>query len=141
MTRIRFYSNADDRVQAACAWLAASWRQEQPVVVFAPQAEVAERLDRMLWMQPATAFLPHCAADAALAGETPVLIARRMDEVTQDACLLNLSDDIPPGFSRFEQLVEIVSTDDAVRLPARERFRFYRERGYALENRNLADGF
>lgn len=140
MTRIRFYSNADDRLQAACAWLAASWRQEQPIVVFAPQAEVAERLDRMLWMQPATAFLPHCSADAALAGETPVLIARSIDEVAQDACLVNLSDDIPPGFSRFEQLVEIISTDDAVRLPARERFRFYRERGYALENRNLVDG-
>jgi DNA polymerase-3 subunit chi len=92
-------------------------------------------------MQPATAFLPHCAADAALAAETPVLIARRIEEVAQDACLLNLSDDVPPGFSRFEELVEIVSTDDAVRLPARERFRFYRERGYALENRNFADGF
>ncbi len=141
MTRIRFYSNADDRLAAACAWLAASWRQQQTVVVFVPQADVAERLDRMLWMQPATAFLPHCAADAALAAETPVLIARRIEEVAQDACLLNLSDDVPPGFSRFEELVEIVSTDDAVRLPARERFRFYRERGYALENRNFADGF
>jgi DNA polymerase-3 subunit chi len=141
VTHIRFYSNADDRLQAACAWLAASWRQKQSVVVFAPQADVAERLDRMLWTQPATGFLPHCAAEAALSGETPVLIARRIEEVVQDACLLNLSDEIPPGFSRFEELVEIISTDDAVRLPARERFRFYRERGYALENRSLADGF
>ena len=33
------------------------------------------------------------------------------------------------------------ATEDAVRLPARERFRFYRERGYALENHNVADGF
>ena len=141
MTRIHFYSNADDRLQAACAWLAASWQQKKSVVVFVPEAEVAERLDRMLWTQPAIGFLPHCAADTALAGETPVLIARRIEEVAQDACLLNLSNDIPSGFSRFEELVEIVSTDDPVRLPARERFRFYRERGYELENRNVADGF
>ena len=141
MTRIHFYSNADDRLQAACAWLASAWHERKPVVVFAPETEMAERLDRMLWMQPATGFLPHCTANAALAAETPVLIARQLEEVTRDDCLLNLSDEIPPGFSRFEELVEIVSTDDSVRLPGRERFRFYRERGYALENHNVADGF
>lgn len=141
MTHITFYSNADDRLQAACAWLAANWREKKSTVVFAPASEVAERLDRMLWIQPATGFLPHCGAASRLAGETPVLIASNLDDVQQDACLLNLGDDVPAGFSRFEELVEIVSTDDAVRLPARERFRFYRERGYALENRNVADGF
>lgn len=140
MTRIDFYSNAGDRVQAACAWLAANWREKKSTVVFAPAPEVADRLDRTLWIQPATGFLPHCSADDKLAAETPVLIARRLEDVQQDACLLNLSDEIPAGFSRFEELVEIVSTEDAVRLPARERFRFYRERGYALENHNVSDG-
>ncbi len=141
MTRIDFYSNAGDRLQAACSWLAANWREKKSTVVFAPEADVAERLDRMLWIQPATGFLPHCDAGDKLAAETPVLIARRMEDVGHDACLLNLSDDIPAGFSRFEELVEIISTEDGVRLPARERFRFYRERGYALENHNVADGF
>lgn len=141
MTSIRFYSNADDRLRSAFAWLAASWRQKASIVIFAPEAPVADRLDDLLWTQPPTAFIPHCLADAALAAETPVLIARRIEDVTQDHCLLNLSDEIPPGFSRFEELVEIVSTDDLVRLPARERYRFYRERGYALDSRNVADGF
>lgn len=141
MTSIRFYSNADDRLRSACAWLAASWRQKTSILVFAPDAQVADRLDHLLWTQPATAFIPHCLAGASLAAETPVLIARNIEDLTQDHCLLNLSDEIPPGFSRFEELVEIVSTDDPVRLPARERYRFYRERGYALDSRNVADGF
>ena len=140
MTHIRFYANAQDRLQTAAAWLAASW-QDHPVLIFAPDADVAERLDRVLWMHPATGFVPHCRADSPLAAETPVLIADRLDVLPQDRCLLNLSNDVPPGFARFEQVVEIVSTDDGDRLPARERFRFYRERGYALENRNVADGF
>lgn len=140
MTNIHFYSNAQDRVQAAAAWLAASWRK-QPVLVFAPDPDVAERLDRALWIQPATGFLPHCRAGSPLAAETPVLIAASLDGLPQDRHLLNLSNEVPPGFSRFEQLVEIVSTDDSDRHPARERFRFYRERGYAIENRNVADGF
>ena len=140
MTNIRFYSNAEDRVQAAAAWVAASWRT-QPILVFAPDNDVAERLDRVLWTQPALGFLPHCRADSPLAAETPVLIANSLDALPNDRCLLNLSNEIPPGYARFEQLVEIVSTADDDRLPARERFRFYRERGYALENRNVADGF
>ena len=140
MTNIRFYSNAEDRVQAAAAWVAASWRT-QPILIFAPDNDVAERLDRVLWTQPALGFLPHCRADSPLAAETPVLITNSLDALPNDRCLLNLSNEIPPGYARFEQLVEIVSTADDDRLPARERFRFYRERGYALENRNVADGF
>lgn len=140
MTRIRFYSNAEDRLQAAAAWLAAFWRK-QPVLVFAPDASTAERFDRMLWIQPAIDFLPHCRADSKLAPQTPVLIADKLDSLPQDRCLLNLSNDVPPGFSRFEELVEFVSTADDDRLPARERYRFYRDRGYAVENRNVADGY
>lgn len=140
MTGIRFYSNADDRLAAAADWLAASWRKH-PVLVFAPDAAVAERFDRMLWTQPALGFLPHCRADSPLASQTPVLIADNLDELPQDRCLLNLSNDVPPGFSRFEELVEFVSTGDDDRLPARERFRFYRDRGYAVENRSVADGY
>ncbi|HEX8964118.1 MAG TPA: DNA polymerase III subunit chi [Rhodocyclaceae bacterium] len=138
MTRIHFYSNAEDRLQAAAAWLAGAWRK-QPVLVFAPDPGVAERFDRLLWTQPATGFLPHCRADSALAAQTPVLIAGSLDTLPQDRCLLNLSHEVPPGFSRFEELVEFVSTDDDDRLPARERFRFYRERGYAVENHAAGD--
>jgi len=140
MTSIRFYSNAEDRLQAAATWLAASWRK-QPVLVFAPDAAVAERLDRMLWTQPAIGFLPHCRADSPLAAQTPVLIADNLDTLPQDRCLLNLSDEVPPGFSRFEELVEIVSTSDGDRLPARDRYRFYRDRGYAVENRKVGDDY
>lgn len=140
MTNIRFYSNAEDRLQAAAAWLTASWRQH-PVLVYAPDAETADRFDRMLWIQPAIGFLPHCRADSSLASQTPVLIAGNLDTLPSDRCLLNLSNEVPPGFSRFEELVEVVSTADADRLPARDRFRFYRDRGYAVENRNVADGY
>jgi DNA polymerase-3 subunit chi len=138
MTSIRFYSNAEDRLQAAAAWIAGAWRK-QPVLVFAPDAALAERLDRLLWTQPAIGFLPHCRADDRLAAQTPVLIADNLDTLPQDRCLLNLSDEVPPGFSRFEELIEIVSTADSDRLPARERYRFYRDRGYAVENRTAGD--
>ena len=106
-------------------------------LIYAPNAELAERFDRLLWTQPATGFLPHCRVDSPLAAQTPVLIAGKLDTLPQEERLLNLSDELPPGFSRFENLVEIISQDDAVRLPARERVKFYRDRGYAIEFRDL----
>jgi len=144
MTKVLFCHGAQDRVQGAAAWLAlnaAPGRSRSAtgatVVVYAPDRELAERLDRLLWTHPATGFLPHCRADSRLAGETPVLIAASLDETPQHQCLLNLSNELPPTFSRFEDLVEIVSVDDAVRLPARDRVKFYRDRGYDIRFRDL----
>lgn len=133
MTRISFLHGAGDRLQAASAWLAKAVQDGERVIVFAPRETELERLDRLLWLQPPTGFTPHCHASSALAGETPVVLAPGLDNPAHDKCLLNLSDEIPPGFSSFEQLIEIVSTADSDRLPGRERFRFYRERGYPLE--------
>jgi DNA polymerase-3 subunit chi len=140
MTRISFLHGAPDRIQSAARWLQQAWSERCAVLVYVPDSEQASQLDRILWTQPALSFVPHCRADAPLAAETPILLTDRLDAPPQDICLLNLSNELPPTFSRFEHLVEIVSIDDADRLPARERFKFYRERGYAIENRDISEG-
>jgi DNA polymerase-3 subunit chi len=140
VTRVEFLHGAPDRLAAAAEWLRQAWQRRQPALVYVPGAEQADRLDRLLWIQPATSFVPHCSLDSSLATETPIVLARSLDQVPFDSCLVNLGDELPPSFARFEQLVEIVSTDDADRLPARERFRFYRERGYQLDARDISGG-
>lgn len=144
MTRVSFLHGAPDRIQAAAQWLQQAWAQRQDanfcVLVYVPDAEAATRLDRLLWTQPQLSFLPHCRADSPLAAETPILLTDRLDDPPQENCLVNLANELPASFSRFEHLVEIVSTDDADRLPARERFRFYRDRGYAIESRDISGG-
>lgn len=140
MTRIEFLHDAPDRIAAAAEWLRRAMERRQTVLVYVPERQAAQALDRLLWTQPATGFIPHCEAGSSLANETPIVLADTLDQLPHDRCLLNLGNDLPPGFSRFEDLVEIVSTDDADRLPARERFKFYRERGYAIEARSIAAG-
>ena len=44
---------------------------------------------------------------------------------------------VPPFFSRFERVVEIVNQDETQRQLARERFKYYRDRGYDLHTHNL----
>lgn len=140
MTNIAFLHGATDRLQATAQWLQQAWQRRRQVLVYVPDRDMAGRLDRLLWTQPVLSFLPHCDIASPLAGQTPIILTDRLDSPPQEDCLLNLSNEMPPSFSRFEQVVEIVSTDDQDRLPARERFKFYRDRGYAIESRDISGG-
>ncbi|MNC95608.1 DNA polymerase III subunit chi [compost metagenome] len=51
--------------------------------------------------------------------------------------LINLRPQQPPYFGRYQRLIEIVSLDDGDRAGARERFRFYRDRGYEIRSHDL----
>ena len=137
MTSIDFYHGASDKVQAACRLIGELHAQGRKVLVYAPAENLAERLDHQLWVQPATGFLPHCRVGAALAAETPVVIGGSLDDAIHHDVLINLDGDLPPAFSRFERLLESVGTDEADRGPARERFKFYRDRGYAITAHDL----
>lgn len=138
MTHVLFLHGADDRLVTAARWLGEAAATRRSVLVYAPSAETAARLDRLLWTQAATSFVPHAPADSPLAAESPIVIAGKLDALPQDTTLLNLGDEVPPSFSRFEELVEIVTTSGDDLAPARERFRFYRERGYAPESRHIS---
>lgn len=140
MTQISFFHGARDRLQAVATWLTRASSEGRQVLVYVPAGERSEQLDRLLWTHPATGFVPHCRTGDPMAAETPILLAAELDNPPQDNCLLNLSNEVPPGFSRFQQLIEIISVEDEDRLPGRERFRFYRERGYPLENRDISGG-
>ncbi|MBU1664112.1 MAG: DNA polymerase III subunit chi, partial [Gammaproteobacteria bacterium] len=49
-------------------------------------------------------------------------------------------DDEPPEFfGRFQRLLEVVSTEPGDRERARERFRFFKGRGYELATHDLAE--
>jgi len=60
------------------------------------------------------------------------------EPVVHEQLLINLNAQCPAVFSRFERVIEIVSTDDADRELARERYRFYRDRGYEIRNHDMS---
>ena len=137
MTSIDFYFNAADRLQVACRLAGKAVAQRKRMLIYAPEAEVASRVDRLLWTWPAIGFVPHCTLHDPLAPETPVLIAS--DPETPPGCelLLNLGRDCPPHFERFERLLEVVSGEDSERQAGRSRYRYYLDRGYRIANHDL----
>jgi DNA polymerase-3 subunit chi len=137
VTSIDFHHGASDKVQAACRLIGELYAEGRKVLVYAPAENLAAQVDRQLWVQPAIGFVPHCRLGDALAAETSVVIGGSLENAAHHDVLVNLDGDLPPAFSRFDRLVEIVGTDEADRGPARERFKFYRDRGYAIVAHDL----
>ena len=138
MTRIDFYTHVESKLHAACQLCAKAMAQGLRLLVYAPDADTARDIDRLLWTTPAIGFVPHCRPDHTLAAVTPVIISGNADVMPHDEVLLNLHGEVPLFFSRFQRLIEIASTDETDRQQARTRFRFYRDRGYELHDHNLA---
>ena len=139
MTQVFFYHGASDKIAAACALLGGAYAKKKPMLVFAPEKEVANSVDRMLWTQPALGFVPHCRADSPLAAETPILITDSLESVPQEERLMNLSQIVPPGFSRFQSLIEVVGQSDDDRSTARDRVKFYKDRGCEVRYFDLSE--
>lgn len=138
MTQIDFYTHVEDKLGTACKLAAKGYSTGRRMFVCCPDADTAARFDRMLWATPAIGFIPHCATGDPLAAVTPVVVDHGGAEPPHDEILLNLRPEWPQHFSRFQRLIEVVSLDDEDRRLARERFKFYRDRGYDIRTHDLS---
>jgi len=138
MTSIDFYTHVADRLEVAAKLVAKAFAQHGSVRVLTPDPATTDALDRALWLKPPIAFLPHCRVGSALAGQTPIWVDHVDDHPGPAVVLINLQPMPPPFFSRFERVAEIVGLDDADVTAGRNRYRYYRERGYELRSHSLA---
>lgn len=106
------------------------------VHIHADDAEAAAELDEMLWHYPEHRFLPHAREDAPSARQAPLVIGWHPPQ-EPDGVLINLAGEIPGFFGRFERVAEIVV--EANRDAGRDRYKFYRDRGYPLFHHDLDD--
>lgn len=135
MTRIDFHFNVDHRVHYACRVTRKARAAGKRVVVVARSAERLAQYDSTLWTFSALDFLPHVYVNSPLAAATPILLATDAAAAPASDVLLTLDDDAPPAFAtlfgRYERVIEVVSRDDADRARARERFKAYKDHGFA----------
>lgn len=99
----------------------------------------AESLDKLLWQFPVDSFLPHQVLQPSSSqGRLPdiTISATRQLPPTCDI-LVNLSNSISDHHQAFSDIREIVSDDDQIRALARERFRYYKGKGFSVETMPL----
>ncbi|HEB85551.1 MAG TPA: DNA polymerase III subunit chi [Gammaproteobacteria bacterium] len=146
MTRIDFYllsskhANASERT--ACRLAEKAYNLRHAIYIHTGSQQRTAQMDNLLWTFRDGSFIPHQMHGQDESHNSPVIIGHQTspDEelTTHHQLLINLDQTVPSFFSRFERVAEIVSADEQQRQAARERFRFYRERGYELETHELA---
>lgn len=144
MTRIDFYILSDDfaaatsHVLTACKLCDKATAGGRRVYAYVPDAAAAEALDSALWSFRQGGFIAHERLGAGLEEPLPaVLIGASEPPASYDGVMINLGLDVPDFFSRFERVLEIVDADPSARTKSRERYKFYRDRGYELATHNL----
>lgn len=139
MTSIDFYFQVDDKHDFARKLCGKALASKARLLIWLTDQAACQRLSRHLWSVPSTGFVPHCLASDPLAVRTPIVLDCNAGPHPHDDVLVNLRDEVPPFFSRFQRMIEIVSAvDDDDKRSARERFRHYRDRGYELRTHDMA---
>jgi DNA polymerase-3 subunit chi len=135
MTRIDFHTNVPDKIAYACRLVRKAWAARHRVVLMTDDAAQLAELDAAMWAFSATDFLPHVAADDALAAHTPiVLTASDAAELphTHTELLVNLSRRTPAQLAQFARLIEVISSEEDDAAAGRKRYVAYKQQDYPL---------
>jgi len=143
MTRIDFYIVEQGSVEATenfiCRLTEKAWSQNNSVYMHTIDEQHATKYDELLWNFNETSFIPH-QLTAADCHEKTVLIGHQAEvDISQHHdVLINLNHAAPSFFSQFERVAEIINADETSKAKGRERYQFYRDRGYALETHKMS---
>lgn len=138
MTEVAFHFNAPDKVAYGCRLLRKAVMAGARIVVTA-EADVLRKLDVALWTFSPLEFIPHCgtSAGSVMAEASPVMLSGDARGSPHSQVLVNLGEQVPAGFDRFERLIEVVTLDEADRQQARVRWKHYAGLGYAIVRHDL----
>ena len=150
MTRIDFYitsiTDKTDYLKFACRLTEKAFRNKMNIYLQTVDAISMQTMDDLLWTFRPGSFLPHGTEDQAVqapaqkplniivghSGQQPSAFVNKDNDL-----LINLTESITDNFSRFDRVAEVVLGDEASKAKSRERYKFYRDRGYPLHIHNV----
>lgn len=139
MSKVDFYILPTDSLSArldfACKLCEKAWRLGHRVYLHCQDDEQRNALDERLWHFKGEAFVPHDLAEQHADARVALGLGDTAGEHRD--LLINLGGDVAGFVGQFERVAEIVVEEASIRQLARERFRFYREQGYALQDHRL----
>jgi DNA polymerase-3 subunit chi len=141
MTQVEFYSVVSEQKQLPFAHITEvvkrGYRKGQKIFIHTDNKKLAEKMDEILWTQDAKSFLPHQLVGEDENTKPPIEIGFGQTPNSRPDILINLSSEVPPFFGQFNWVFEYAFGDDENKEKARERFKFYRDRGYPLNHRKI----
>lgn len=139
MTLVGFYvvqsTVPGQRLQVAARLVDKAFQRGHRIFINAADETQARQLDELLWSFRPASFLPH-----GLLGQEHsdnIAIGWGQEPENHNDLLINLQLAIPPFFSRFQRVAEVVTQEPDSLAALRNSWRMYKERGYQLEKHDL----
>jgi len=141
MTQVDFYILTNPTFQGceqlACRLAEKAYLKGHYLYLHTEDEHQARQVDDLLWTFRDGSFVPHALMEQAGGAPQQVLIGHSTEPPLEQDVLINLTNDVPLFFSRFLRVAEIVGGEEQQKQQARERFKFYRDRGYPLNTYNI----
>lgn len=138
MTRVDFYIlpdvDSESKFRFACRLAHRAIADGGQAHVRTASAEETAVLDALMWIYPEGRFLPHTTEDN---DQSLVRIGHEEPPPGQDELLINLGNDVPAYFDRYQRVCEVVPAPEVD--AGRARYSQYRRRGYPLHHHELDD--
>lgn len=115
------------RLGLACRLVEKAYKLGHNVYVHADSAAQAEEFDDLLWTFKQNSFVPHGLHSAQENSTNPVLIGWQDQPADHHDVLLNLASEVPPFFTDYARVLEVVDQTAETLAQSRVRFRQYRE--------------
>jgi len=129
-----------DRLQLVCKLSEKALQRSQSVFIHSDSDNLLQELDELLWSFRPVSFVPHhhvkTESSTFATGSAPVILSKSSPD-TERNLLINLAEQVPSFFSRFERTLEIVNEQAEVKEAGRERYRYYQRRGYPLQHHKM----
>ena len=139
MTEISFHFNVADKFLYACRLLRKAYASGAQVAVTG-EPEVLGELDQLLWSFAATDFVPHCRTGhgSDFLASKSILLVDSPTACLHHGVLINLGQQVPSEFERFERFIEVITQGSDERLAGRVRWKHYEDCGYSLQKYDMA---
>jgi DNA polymerase-3 subunit chi len=130
MTYIDFYFNVENKFNKIHEIIEREIVRKRKIFIHVDDLNGAKALSDFLYTASLASFLPHSVGHYD--EMTPIHIDWDHKFVSDDF-MINLKSEILPSFSRYLRLIEIVSQNEEDKKTARDRLKFYRDRGYEIQ--------
>ena len=130
MTYIDFYFNVENKFNKIHEIIEREIVRKRKIFIHVDDLSGAKALSDFLYTASLASFFPHSIGHYE--EMTPIHIDWDHKFVSDDF-MINLKSEILPSFSRYLRLIEIVSQNEEDKKTARDRLKFYRDRGYEIQ--------
>jgi DNA polymerase-3 subunit chi len=139
MTDIDFYilsaQKDEQRLDFACRLIEKAYRSRCKVYVHLNNEAEAKAFDELLWNFRDSSFIPHgLIGSDSLEENCPIHLGYADLQPPNFDVMVNLAAEIPSTVARYKRVLEVVIQQDDVLSATRNHYRYYKERGYPINN-------